>query len=273
MDSPTAARKRHRTQGPRSAARSRDGHARVAGFAHGRVPAPVRAEQLLDVAERLFAARGYGPTSIEAVARAAQVTRPVVYEHFGSKDGLYLACLRRARGQLETMMFAAVATTADLRGQLERGADAYFRFLETDPARWRVLFGGGAAVSGEVAEEAMRLHLATEQRFADLLRAAVPDQDERRLQAFAHAIGGAAHQLAQWWLRTPGVTREQVVEWYCAATWEGLVGLVGPTARRPPSPTPPAPAPPPRPPGRSSPRGGGAPARRAGRHPRRAGPR
>jgi AcrR family transcriptional regulator len=180
------------------------------------------------VAEHLFATTGFGATSIEAIAAEAGVTRPVVYAHFGSKDGIYLACLRRARGQLEAMMFEAIATAMDVRGQIERGADAYFRFVESDPARWRVLFGGDAAVSGTVAEEAMRLHLATEMRFAELLAQAAPGQDEDRLRAFAHGIGGAAHQLAQWWLRTPRIPRERIVEWYCEVTWAGVRFLVEP---------------------------------------------
>ena len=140
----------------------------VGGFPHGRVPAEVRAQQLLDVAERLFAARGYGSTSIEGIAREAGVTRPVVYEHFESKDGIYLACLKRARSDLEAMLAEATASATDPRERLRRGADAYFGFVERGPARWHVLFGGGAAVSGDVAEEAMRLHLATERRFAEL---------------------------------------------------------------------------------------------------------
>jgi AcrR family transcriptional regulator len=201
---------------------------RVGGFPHGRVPGRVRSEQLLDVAERLFATAGYGATSIEAIASEAGVTRPVVYSHFGSKDGIYLACLRRARAQMEAMMFEAIGSASDVRTQIEGGADAYFRFVESDPARWRVLFGGDAAVSGDVAEEAMQLHLATERRFAALLsEVSGGGGDEQQVLAFSHAIGGAAHQLAQWWLRTPGVPRERVVEWYCAVTWEGLRALVG----------------------------------------------
>lgn len=208
-----------------------DANAPVAGFRRGRVPGHLRAEQLLDVAEQLFAGAGYGQVSIQGIALAAGITRPVVYQHFGSKDGIYLACLRRARAQLVTMLFDAIASTSDARTQLERGADAYFRLVETDPARWRLLFGGGAALSGAVAEEAIRLHLATEARFADLLRPLAPNADEHTLLAYAHAIGGAAHQMAQWWLRTPGVTRAQVVEWYRAASWDGLRGLIdGPAA-------------------------------------------
>jgi AcrR family transcriptional regulator len=194
----------------------------VGGFPHGRVPAEVRAQQLLDVAERLFAARGYGSTSIEGIAREAGVTRPVVYEHFESKDGIYLACLKRARSDLEAMLAEATASATDPRERLRRGADAYFGFVERDPTRWHVLFGGGAAVSGDVAEEAMRLHLATERRFAELFAQTAPHHDPQALAAFAHSIGGAAHQLAQWWLRTPGVSREQIVKWYSRVCWDGL---------------------------------------------------
>lgn len=125
-------------------------------------------------------------------------------------------------------MFAAVAAAGtDLRAQFVAGADAYFRFVEDGPARWRVLFGGGAAVSGDIAEVAMQLHLETERRFAALFRQAAPNADEQQLVAFAHTIGGAAHQLAQWWLRTPGVPRSYVVESYCAVTWGGLGAVLG----------------------------------------------
>ena len=199
----------------------------VGGFPHGRVPAAIRAEQLLDVAERLFAAHGYGSTSIERIAREAGVTRPVIYGHFGSKDGIYLACLRRARTQMEAMLMDAIASGAGLREQLERGADAYFRFVESDPARWHVLFGSGAAVSGVVAEEAMQLHLATERRFAELFARAAPQHDQKALLAYAHAIGGAGHQLAEWWLRTPGISRGQVVRWYSQVCWGGLGAALG----------------------------------------------
>src|SRR3982074_733164 len=132
----------------------------VGGYKHGRVPRAVRSTQLLDLAEELLSENGYAGFSIDELCRAAGVTRPVVYEHFGSKDGIYLACLRRARGQLEEMIFQGIGRAPDARSQIERGADAYYRFVEEAPARWRVLFGGGAAVSGEVAEEAMQLHLA-----------------------------------------------------------------------------------------------------------------
>jgi hypothetical protein len=127
---------------------------------------------------------------------------------------------------MEAMLFEAIAAAPDLESRLEYAADAYFKFVESDPPRWHVLFGGDAAVAGEVAQEAMELHLATERRFAELFAAAAPGADGLALQAAAHAVGGAAHQLAQWWLRTPGIPREQVVKWYRDLTWNGLGALI-----------------------------------------------
>jgi AcrR family transcriptional regulator len=194
----------------------------VGAYPHGRVPAAARSEQLLDVAERLFARRGYAATSIEAIAREAGVTRPIVYKRFGSKERIYVECLRRARGQMESMLSAAAGHSRDLRTQVELAADAYFRFVERDSQRWRVLFGGEATLPVEFAQEAIEMHLATERRFAELFAVAAAPHEEQRLLAYSHAIGGAAHQLAQWWLRTPGISREQVVGWYCALVWDGL---------------------------------------------------
>jgi AcrR family transcriptional regulator len=198
----------------------------IAGFPHGRVPAEFRQEQLLDIAERLFAQRGYRGTSIEAIAAAARVTRPVVYQHFGSKEGVYVAVLRRARAQMEELMFENMAGAHDVRSRIRAAADAYFRFVELDPDRFRVLFGADAAVPPPVAEEAKKLHLGTERRFAAMLSRDAPGYDERFYQAIAHAIGGAGNQMAQWWLRTPGIDRAQLVDWYCDITWGGVSAVV-----------------------------------------------
>jgi AcrR family transcriptional regulator len=191
------------------------------------VPADVRQQQLVDVAERLFAEAGYSATSIEGIAAAAGVTRPVIYQHFGSKEGVYLAVLRRARAQMEDLILESVAEAADVRSRVRAAADAYFRFVELDPDRFRVLFGADAAsVPSVVAKEAKELHLRTERLWATMLSADAPGYDERYYQAVAHAIGGAGNQLAQWWLRTPGISREQLVDWYCDITWGGISAVL-----------------------------------------------
>ena len=104
-----------------------------------------RVSQLLDVAQHLFAETGYAGTSIELIARTAGVSRPVVYEHFGSKDGIYFACVRRARARFHDAVLAGVVGTEDLEARLYAGLDACFAFIEEDPDRWAVMFRGVVA--------------------------------------------------------------------------------------------------------------------------------
>src|SRR4030081_2822977 len=105
----------------------------VSGYKHGRVPRAVREQQLLDLAERLFIENGYDGFSIEDLCRAAGGSRPIVYEHFGAKEGLYLGCLRRIRAEFEDTLINATIGGTDPGEQLERGAEAFFSMLERDP--------------------------------------------------------------------------------------------------------------------------------------------
>src|SRR3982074_1391498 len=86
----------------------------VNGYKHGRVPREVRRSQLLELAEEVFMEKGYGGFSIDDLCRAAGVSRPIVYEHFGSKDGIYIACLRSIRAEFEVALLAAAENGADL---------------------------------------------------------------------------------------------------------------------------------------------------------------
>jgi len=78
----------------------------VNGYKHGRVPRAVRREQLLQLAEELFMEKGHGGFSIDDLCRAAGVSRPIIYEHFGSKDGIYIACLTGIRAEFEQALLA-----------------------------------------------------------------------------------------------------------------------------------------------------------------------
>ena len=197
----------------------------VGGYRHGRVPRAVREEQLQTVALQLFAERGYQATSIEDIRLAAGVSRPVFYDHFRSKDDVYLACLRRAREQLDASIDAAVDEHDDPGRQLWLGINAYLRFVEGNATAWQVLFGGGAAVVGPAAEEARRMRFATVDRIAALMQRGSPDVEPRLLEACAHALSGAGEQLAKWWLNTPGVELEEVARIQMALAWLGLERL------------------------------------------------
>lgn len=197
----------------------------VNGYRHGRVPREVREQQLLDVAEEQFVLNGYGGASIEVIARLAGVSRPIVYDHFVGKEGVYLACLRRARGELEKMILSAVASAKTPREMLERGVGAYFEFVELRGQRWAVLFGG-VELAGGAAEEIAELRFATVSRIRDLISAIAPGADQPTIDAFAHAISGSSEQVAKWWRANPQFTRAHVVELQVAFAWNGLSQLL-----------------------------------------------
>src|SRR3954465_11246936 len=91
-----------------------------------RVPRAVRERQMLAVAERAFAERGYHAASVDAIAEAAGITKPMVYAYFGSKEGLYRACMAAARERLMTALREGVDTSAAPDQQLWRGLLTFF---------------------------------------------------------------------------------------------------------------------------------------------------
>jgi AcrR family transcriptional regulator len=199
----------------------------LAGHAAGRrrrLPRDERVAQLLDVAQSLFADRGYAATSIDLIARTAGVSRPVVYDHFGSKDGIYFACVRRARGEFHTAIIAGIVGVDGLAERLYAGLDACFAFIESDPDRWAVMFRG-VALTGEAADEAVRLRFETVGMLAAMIQDAVPDAPPHRVEAFAHALSGAGEQMERWWRARPEMTREEVVDHLHRFAWFGISQL------------------------------------------------
>lgn len=197
----------------------------VEGYRHGKVPRAVRERQLLDLAEEQLAEHGYDGLSIEEIARLAGVSRPTVYAHFKDKESLYLACLRRAREELEQMILEATARAGGAREMLELGTNAYFEFVERRGQRWAVLFGG-AELSGPGAREITRLRFATVVQIAQLIAVIAPAADHTTRVIHAHAISGAAEQVAKWWRENPGLPREEVVAQQVAFAWDGLSRIV-----------------------------------------------
>jgi AcrR family transcriptional regulator len=189
----------------------------VGGFKHGRVPRAVRAAQLLDLAEQLFIEHGYDRFAIEDLCRAAQVSRPVVYAHFGSKEVLYLEVLRRIRDEFEASLLGAAAQAGDIEGALRKGAEAYFQIIARDPARWSLVYGASAGLVGPMAEELYELRAATVRKIADVIELFLPGADPVDVLVAANAVSGSGEQLGRWWLHSPQLPIEQLVDkyWTC----------------------------------------------------------
>ena len=107
-----------------------------------RLPAAERREQLLDVTKAIVTERGFAAVSIEAVARGAGITRPVIYGHFGDLQGLLEALLRRESARALRQLQAILPTdltAGDPREQLLAALEGYLAAVAEDPGTWRLL--------------------------------------------------------------------------------------------------------------------------------------
>lgn len=174
-----------------------------------------RGTQLLDVAEELFTTAGYDKVSIEDIAKAAGVTRPVVYQHFGSKEGLFLACAQRAREEFELSIAGAHRTAAgDLERFVELGGDLLFDLLYDEPSKWALLFSGAVGESGDLAVRLSALRFSTVEKIGILAGAYAPNLDPEELQAFANAISGISEAFCRWSLHNPEIPRERILGYF-----------------------------------------------------------
>ena len=119
-----------------------------------RLPAAERREQLITVAMDVFAREGYHQTSMNDVAEAAGITKPVLYQHFASKRELYLALIEEAGARLLTAVTDPHIAATSGRRRTELGFVAYFRWVHDDNDAFQLLFGGGSRRDAEFSEAA-----------------------------------------------------------------------------------------------------------------------
>lgn len=194
-----------------------------------RLPAARRKEQLLDVALQVFAERGFHLTSMNDVADAAGVTKPVLYQHFSSKRSLYLELLRSVGNRLMSAIQTATEQAPMPREQVEAGLRAYFRFVADQPHAYRLMFGGGTRRDAEFAEEASRVERAIAGAIAPLIRIEGLPAHERLL--FAHGIVGLAEGTTRHWLtHDDDIDAAEVATLVADLAWRGLRGVRSDTA-------------------------------------------
>jgi AcrR family transcriptional regulator len=190
----------------------------VEDFKHGRVPRPVRERQLLELAEALFAERGYGGASMDELARRAGVTKPVVYELFGSKDGLFGACVDRSIERLAADISAAVHAEDEPEARLRAGGLAFIRFAAGNRVAWDLMSMGGSFEQKARAVRSSQAELIRE-LMAEMAR---DDVDQRELEVAAHAVNAAYEGVAHWMWAHPDVPIEQIADWIADMLIPGL---------------------------------------------------
>ena len=188
-----------------------------------RLPAHERRRQLLDTAVDVFAAKGFHATSMNDVADAAGVTKPVLYQHFTSKRQLYLELLEDVGARLRDLLAEATSTAGGPHEQVEKGFTAYFGFVAEHRSAYQLLFGGGARRDAEFADAVRRVEEQLASSVADLIAADV-DTDHRRTLAFG--LVGMAEGTSRLWVAEdldidPKLLARQVAD----LAWAGLRGV------------------------------------------------
>lgn len=188
-----------------------------------RLPRAERERQILGVAERMFAEQGYQAASMDDIAHHVGVSKPMLYAYFGSKEGLLLACLERAKRDLLDSTTVAVDNATTPERKLYLGLLAFFQFSDEHAQAWALLRNEAALESVDSGLEAIR-----EQQVgftAEMMRQVGLSGDPVRLEAFAESIIGACERLALWRERRPEITPEIAATHLMALISPGLVSL------------------------------------------------
>jgi AcrR family transcriptional regulator len=192
-----------------------------------RLPAAERRRQLLDVALDAFASGGYHGTSMDDVAAAAGVTKPVLYQHFGSKRALYIELLNDVGGQLMDVIAKAAAEADGPHRQVEAGFRAYFRYVEHREPAFRLLFGGGSKRDEGFADLVRLVEGAIAELIASFITADLPPA---QILTLAHGIVGMAESTCRHWLhqRAEGAataSADELADQLAELAWAGLRGV------------------------------------------------
>lgn len=189
-----------------------------------RMSAEQRREQLVGVARSVFAERGYEAATVEEIAERAGVSKPVLYQHFGGKEGVYAVVVDREVRTLTSSIGTAFEAERP-RQVAAAAAEAFLTYVEEREEGFRVLLrdapigitgGSFASVITAVAERAERSLVAgfSERGF-----------DAEAAPMYAVMLVGAVALVGEWWLEHPGLHRDEVVAHVMNLLWHGLRGL------------------------------------------------
>src|ERR1044072_7309940 len=186
------------------------------------MPRAERERQMITVAEEIFAARGYQASSMDEIAERVGVSKPMIYEYFGSKEGLLVACIRAARAELLAVTTASVEGTTSAQAALRSGLEAFFGFIAS-PRRSGARLRQEAAVAGQAAmDEIEEIRRQQAQVNAALFAAYLPDLPEHDLEAYGEVVVGACERLANWNVTGKDVTPGRVATIIMRMVWHGL---------------------------------------------------
>jgi AcrR family transcriptional regulator len=183
-----------------------------------------RREQLLDVGRRIFAERGFEATSIEEIAARAGVSKPVVYEHFGGKEGLYAVVVDREIQSLLDRVDRAL-TAGHPRELLEQAALALLDYIEEQADGFRILVRDSPVTSATGNFSSLIGDIATQVEHILGDEFSARGYDPGLASLYSHALVGMVALTGQWWLEARHPKKDEVAAHLVNLAWHGLSHL------------------------------------------------
>jgi AcrR family transcriptional regulator len=183
-----------------------------------------RREQLIDVGRRLFAERGFEGTSVEEIAAKAGVSKPVVYEHFGGKEGLYAVVVDREMQQLLDMVTSAL-TGGHPRELLEQAAFALLDYIEQSTDGFRILVRDSPVAQSTGSFASLISDIATQVEHILVAEFKHRGFEAKHAPLYAQMLVGMVALTGQWWLDVRRPRKADVAAHLVNLAWNGLSGL------------------------------------------------
>jgi AcrR family transcriptional regulator len=185
-----------------------------------RLPAQARREQILDVAVQVFARNGFHGTSMNDVAEAAGVTKPVLYQHFDSKQALYLALIGEVGRRLLLAITKATAGATTGREMTVLGFRAYFRFVAEDRDAFLLMYGTGASRDEEATTAVRGLTAEAAKAISPLIAV---DVDPAHRRVLAQGLVGMAEGVSRYLVELGGdFDPDAIARQVADLAWAGL---------------------------------------------------
>jgi AcrR family transcriptional regulator len=200
-----------------------DNHSKLGS--KSRMSAALRREQLIGIARGLFAEKGYESVSVEEIALSAGVSKPVIYEHFGGKDGIYAVIVDREMNRLISLVSAAF-DGAGARKVVQHAAEAFFQYIEESEDGFRILVRDAPRAIDDSRYAGLIRDFAGQAETLLAVELTKNGFDKGTAPLYAHALVGMVSLTGQWWLDAPKrPSREVVVAHLVNIAWNGLHNL------------------------------------------------
>ncbi|HVL64009.1 MAG TPA: TetR/AcrR family transcriptional regulator [Actinomycetota bacterium] len=184
-----------------------------------------RRAQLLDIGRTVFAERGFDGASIEEIAQRAGITKPVVYEHFGGKEGLYAVVVDREVRNLVARFSSNVLEESHPRAMLERAAETFLRYIEEERDGFRILVRDSPVGSGSGTLASVIGDIASQVEYVFAGEFKKRGYDVRVAPLYSRALVGMVALVGQWWLDAGKPSRDEVQAHLVNLAWNGLKDL------------------------------------------------